>query len=377
MRIRFLDYLRGIAVLLVFGRHFDPIPTDLGWFNSPFWLWNDWGWFGVDLFFVLSGFLVSGLLMKEFKSSGQVKVKRFLIRRGFKIYPAFYVLLLITALLPIGKRPSQYPLAYLCELLYLQNYGPGIWAHTWTLAVEEHFYLVLSFFTFCAMKYKALRQPQLLLRLALTAIGLILVMRIVTWVIVDGNLRYFGASHLRFDAFIWGVMLAYFYHFRNEQFMGWFGTKPNLLLIGAFALLVPVLLLSENHPFVYTLGLTCLHLSFAIFIGVLLAKKPGNSSGSSAASLLLAPLAFVGFYSYSIYLWHMPVRRILPVVLERYTRLSLTGLQLLSLYMILSVVIGYVMARLVEIPMLAIRDKYFPSQSVPLRVTADQPSGQL
>src|ERR1700761_2224153 len=80
-----LDALRGIAILLVLGNHF-------GYFS----VWQRMGWAGVDLFFVLSGFLISGLLFDEWQRFGSIDFRRFYIRRGFKIYPAFYFLLLIT-----------------------------------------------------------------------------------------------------------------------------------------------------------------------------------------------------------------------------------------------------------------------------------------
>ena len=85
MRIKGLDLLRGIAILLVLFRHCDIENNIL----------HHFGWLGVDLFFVLSGFLVSGLLFNEYKKIGKVKIGRFLIRRGFKIYPPFYFFVLI------------------------------------------------------------------------------------------------------------------------------------------------------------------------------------------------------------------------------------------------------------------------------------------
>ena len=70
-----LDVLRGIAILLVLGRHFNYFP-----------LWRQAGWIGVDLFFVLSGFLISGLLFQEYKNTGKLDVRRFILRRGLKIW---------------------------------------------------------------------------------------------------------------------------------------------------------------------------------------------------------------------------------------------------------------------------------------------------
>lgn len=87
MRNKRLDILRGIAVLFVLGRH--------GVMEG---VWKETGWAGVDLFFVLSGFLISGLLFSEYKRKRSIDLARFIIRRGFKIYPSFYLMLLTTFL---------------------------------------------------------------------------------------------------------------------------------------------------------------------------------------------------------------------------------------------------------------------------------------
>ncbi|MBK9638567.1 MAG: acyltransferase [Bacteroidetes bacterium] len=132
-----LDFLRGVAILLVLFRHY---------------LYNDYlydiGWIGVDLFFVLSGFLVSGLLFKEFKITNSVNYLNFLIRRGFKIYPVFYLFITFTIL---WKIKIHSPLELRClvgEIFFLQNYVGNMWSHTWSLAVEEHFYLLLTLLIF-------------------------------------------------------------------------------------------------------------------------------------------------------------------------------------------------------------------------------------
>ena len=78
-RLQEIDFLRGLAILIVLFRHH--------WLTS---FTFNFGWVGVDLFFVLSGFLVSGLLFSEYKKFGDLKPSRFLARRGFKIYPMFY-----------------------------------------------------------------------------------------------------------------------------------------------------------------------------------------------------------------------------------------------------------------------------------------------
>jgi len=94
----------------------------------------------VDLFFVLSGFLISGLLFSDLTSNGSIALRRFYLRRGLKIYPAFYFFLAGTSLLWPVTLPHKFLLS---EVFFLQSYLPHIWQHTWSLAVEEHFYFVL------------------------------------------------------------------------------------------------------------------------------------------------------------------------------------------------------------------------------------------
>src|ERR1044072_1393050 len=82
-----LDMLRGVAILLVLGRHYVVDPEQLGSWGAPAAIWTQIGWAGVDLFFVLSGFLVSGLIFAEYRQSGEVDIRRFFICTGFKIWP--------------------------------------------------------------------------------------------------------------------------------------------------------------------------------------------------------------------------------------------------------------------------------------------------
>ena len=136
-----IDFLRGIAILLVIGRHIEVVPENLNSvLRAPIIFLIRYGWMGVDLFFVLSGFLVSGLLYKEIKNYNTLSYRNFFLRRGLKIYPAFYFLIAITLFLYNFDITTG---ALISELLFVQNYFSSLWAHTWSLAVEEHFYLTL------------------------------------------------------------------------------------------------------------------------------------------------------------------------------------------------------------------------------------------
>lgn len=127
--------MRCIAVLLVLQSHSE-LPSRL----------TLAGYTGVDLFFVLSGFLISGLLFAEYKQRQTINFGRFFIRRSLKIYPSFYVLVLATVLYQYRVEQMVSPRSYLGEILYVQNYTGALWGHEWSLAVEEHFYILLPVF---------------------------------------------------------------------------------------------------------------------------------------------------------------------------------------------------------------------------------------
>ena len=116
-----LDLVRGIAIILVLFRHSDLDNNILKHF----------GWLGVDLFFVLSGFLISNLLFNEYKKNKEIRVKRFLARRAFKIFPPFYFLLLATLIFKFAINNSTVEwYRLLSKVLYLQSYFLSIWLHT-------------------------------------------------------------------------------------------------------------------------------------------------------------------------------------------------------------------------------------------------------
>ncbi|MEL6535266.1 MAG: acyltransferase, partial [Bacteroidota bacterium] len=207
-RLPGLDVLRGVAILMVLIRH-SPLP-DTWWLKQV-------GWLGVDLFFVLSGYLVSRLLYKEWDQTGTIRPIRFLIRRGFKIYPSYYLFVGATALYPFLMYGHGYSWKLLVlESAFVQNYVPAIWIHTWSLAVEEHFYFALAGLTFLFIRRKWLSQPRIVL--AFLA-GLWVSIMVLRWWYCQHqpNTFYFFQTHLRADGLILGVGLAYGAHYLSWQ----------------------------------------------------------------------------------------------------------------------------------------------------------------
>ena len=349
-RLAALDLLRGIAIVLVLLRH-SPIV-------GPEWLQRVMaplaraGWIGVDLFFVLSGFLVSGLIFREYQLHGDFRPGRFLLRRGFKIYPAYFVLLLVIfALMTWRGNAPNLPLIA-SQVLFLQNYWQiaAPLPHTWSLAVEEHFYLVLPLLLPLLHRQKGSPFAGLTPICALVIAG-VLAWRFATpW---SGGLQYsihFFPTHLRFDGLFFGVWLAWLHHFHGERLAAFVTRHRSGIGVAALLLALPPFFYQlETTRFLSTLGFTFLALSAGLWL--LLALHGQIRRGV---------LAWIGFYSYSIYLWHVPVslfgiRRLFP-------ENSSTGLPILA-YFAASIAVGVVAAKLIELPALRLRDRLFPSRS--------------
>ena len=133
-----LDVLRSIAILLVFGGHFAGTFQARDWVNAlPV---VHFGWTGVDLFFVLSGFLIGMQLLKELKRTGNIRIGRFLLRRGMRIWPLYYalILFLLVEIALVGRSPS----GIVADTLYVSNYFHNQVGGGWSLSTEEQFYIL-------------------------------------------------------------------------------------------------------------------------------------------------------------------------------------------------------------------------------------------
>ena len=141
-QIPFLDGLRTIAILLVVNHHFSArfaeVHGDNFYSRLPFVI-N--GWSGVDLFFVLSGFFIGGQLWKELLKDGTISIRRFILRRGLRIWPLFFfIYLCVFVLYWPDAATKQYGWS---DLVFLTNYfNHGIVGGGWSLCTEEQFYLV-------------------------------------------------------------------------------------------------------------------------------------------------------------------------------------------------------------------------------------------
>jgi peptidoglycan/LPS O-acetylase OafA/YrhL len=360
MRNKRLDILRSVAVIIVLIHH--------GNISSFF---TQVGWIGVDLFFVLSGFLISGLLFSEYKKRESISFMRFFIRRGLKIYPAFYVFLLLIGVASYTVLHTTFSIArWLHDIFFIMNYELGTADHTWTLAVEEHFYIFLPIFLLIMVHLSPNRKdPFRAIPWASAIIAVMCLMFRANSVLVgipNFHMAY-TASHERMDSLFFGVLIGYLYHFRPmilDKLMRSIRIRSAMTLVSAL-LLSTAYFLPRDSKFLATFGYSLIYLGFG---GVLLLSiyvhkiLPQGIIGITER--IGTCFAFVGMYSYSIYLWHGFVGACLPGLFRRVLHFPTGPHGRFAVYFVGSFLAGIAMSKLIEYPILRFRDRLFPASQI-------------
>lgn len=285
-----LDGLRGIAALSVFWFHLEVL---------------DGGMFGVDMFFVLSGFLITSLLAREFERTAHIDFARFYAARALRLVPA--LLLFVTAYFflagamfpgsPIGLNASLI-------LLYLTDYSIPYWrlsqdasSLTWSLSVEGKFYLIWPVLM-GAFLLRQSWQKRALMLLALYVVA-------TAWRMYRADTAPWAEVYHPFDSRVSGLILGALLatvigKFSLNRVTALAAGMPSALILGA------LLVLTNRHSNA-ALGLSTTLIELAT-VGLIVALQyPGPIS----RVLSIAPLVFTGRISYAFYLWHLLVGRML------------------------------------------------------------------
>jgi peptidoglycan/LPS O-acetylase OafA/YrhL len=295
-----LDGLRACSVFLVIVSHFLAyLPGKENQF--PFVQLSWLGKSGVDIFFVISGFLITGLLVKEWNATEKISLRNFYFRRFFRIFPPFYVFLAIMGIVWARGIVSINVPGFVSSGTYTSNYwGSPNWilAHTWSLGLEEQFYVL---WPPCFALLGKRRSAQV----ALAIIALAPAVRLLNYVVAPPLRGAEGMMlHTRLDMIMFGCAMALLwesprFHEQAERFM-----HPGLFAFATFYIVVLAPVLSARFmgwydwPVGYTLrGLL---ISLVVLYAV---KRPASPTGKF---LNLALMRHLGVISYSIYLWQQP-----------------------------------------------------------------------
>jgi peptidoglycan/LPS O-acetylase OafA/YrhL len=311
------------------------------------------GYFGVDIFFVLSGFLITSLLLDERESSGAVHMRSFYGRRALRLMPALVVMLAVVSVVLVldGATWSSLWPTVRASLFYYQNWH-GVWdpqnlasefGHLWSLSIEEQFYIVWPV-VLLAMVALWKRQS---VRVAALALGVLWLVwyRIQMWNTNAGWIVVYARTDTRLDALLVGCLVAFLFQ--------WQVVRARALHIAAWGGLVVVLItVARTTPlqaYIYKGGLTL----GAIGVGcMVLAIAEGTWRGARLFDV--KPLRAVGKVSYGLYLWHLPIF----ILLVRHSVTWNTGVRVV-VGLVLSGVVTALSWYVVERPALKLKDKWF------------------
>ena len=308
-----IDSLRAIAVIAVIIYHIDAnyLPG---------------GFLGVDLFFVLSGYLISSLIIKEYKSTGTVNLYNFYVRRARRLLPAVYfmitvVLIIITLFNGVLLKKSYLDALFgyiyssnwwyiFHKLDYFDSFGSqSPFKHLWSLAIEEQFYMFfpLIFLIFNRKSKSNNSNSKLNKNFIYVVLSLILVSLIAHILLFDiNNINriYFGTDTRAFSLLV-GVVGAILYPM--DRLSERTTKKDNMIysivsLVSILVLIGIMINTSEYNTWLYRGGFL-----LVAIIGLIIIISSGRQYTFMSKLLSFKPFVFIGKISYSLYLWHFPI----------------------------------------------------------------------
>lgn len=352
-----LDLLRALAIVLVVSYH-----AGIYGFALPY-RWHRFGWIGVDLFFVLSGYLIARQLLGPLALGRPLRVGRFFARRALRILPAYLVILAVYFLIPSWREFPEIPPLWKF-LTFVQNIGlrgGTAFSHAWSLCIEGQFYLILPF-----VLLTVVRHHNAGLFLALTTVVAGLVLRGVLGYENPGQtgvssrafqLLIYYPPWTRLDPLVFGVGLAAIERYRESWWL-WLQNAARWFWAVGLAAIVYGLSLGETHLTVTT----CLWQFPLIAFGMALLLVCAVSPRLPLYRFALPGASFLASVAYSVYLSHKLVIHAVTRLCG-YWKIPLSSAVEVILDLVAILLVGALLFFAVERPFLLLRRRRLPSKT--------------
>ncbi len=365
-RLNGLDTLRAIAIIIVLIYHYKVVVSR----ENLFGFISSLGWAGVDLFFVLSGYLIGNQILSALSRGQDFSLKLFYIRRFLRTLPNYYVVLALYLLFPVALGgTATAPLWSFLTFTQNLGLGPGeTFTHSWSLCIEEQFYLI---FPVVALLIASSRRSIGIAWTALVgAMLLAMFLRGFNWyshgaenISARSFMEYiYYSSFTRFDELLPGVAIALLKNFHPTLYATLL-RRGNLLLLAGLASVGLMFYLFQNYEYirghgrtfeVVTFGYSGLSISFAIL--VLAALSPN----SWLNRIRIPGATYLALWSYAIYLIHKPLFQVLKAPLKDYG-IDINGGFGVGIIMAVSIFSGWLLYLIVETPFMKLRQRFYPS----------------
>ncbi|MFT4928925.1 MAG: peptidoglycan/LPS O-acetylase OafA/YrhL [Phenylobacterium sp.] len=351
-RLPGLDLLRTIAIVWVMFFHAVR-------YGAPFREFSILGWMGVDLFFVLSGFLIGSQLFKSISPRHTLNIGQFYLSRALRILPAYLAVMSIYFLLPFTREGGGLPplwqfLSFSVNLLV--DVSSNTFSHVWSLCIEEHFYLLFPIVVLLLMNRGS---AATIIILACAMVGFGMYLRGDIW--LNGLTDYppyrqyvekiYYPTYTRLDGLLAGVLLATLKVFRPNLWGVAMHHANKLLLVGFSGLALAIGVFQVRFGFMATvIGFPILSFSLAFIVA-------GASSANSMIGRYRVPGAsVVATLAYSLYLTHKSVFYMITTNFE--SQLSSNGYLTFFVYAIAALLAASILYVIVERPFLKLRSKF-------------------
>lgn len=347
-----LDGLRAIAVLIVMFSH-----AGFGWFVP--------GNLGVTIFFGISGFLITKLILEEIQLSGRMNLGFFYARRFLRLYPELIIFIILCFIAAYFTGWSTNYVEFSSTIFYFMNYYSisvveGLetqsfpWQHLWSLAVEEHFYILFPFL-FIIFKNGINK----VLYTVIAILILVPLWRYVAWINLDfSEIHITKSTDTRIDSIAWGCLLSLLiyskqysnhikFRFVLNKFFDVISNSRMILIVGVVIIFLSLMYRDEDFRFIWRFTLQ----GISVFI-IIHALVYTNKWLLFIKLLEFPPLRYIGKISYGLYIYHWLIFNVLLL------HFDLGSIQFLLISFSLTFVLAFLSFQFVEVRMKSLRKKF-------------------